>query len=248
MLSKEKLIDKNSPIPAYHQIVKDMLDRITANEWKMNARLPSEPKLAEAYSVSRVTIRQAMAELEKRQIIVRHQGRGAFLIGQPQPFVENLNLPSVGQVPDPSTRNASTLIELRVDDNPPQYVVDAFKSDAKNFPLIYLCRVFAKKNFPIGLNHAWFPSGRVPGFVEDGLVHESVTATLRERYGYDITRVDNIIEATKANANDAFLLEVSYDDPLLKIQSSHYTNEDILIQFSNTLWVGDLTRFRFTAK
>ncbi len=247
MNGKQELIDKSSPIPAYHQILNDMMGRINKNEWKIGDRLPSEPVLSTEYGVSRVTIRQAMAELEKRFIIARHQGKGAYLIGSPKPFVEDLNLPSVRDVRAPHLRNQSTILELRLDHEPPQYVTEVFAADEANFPLVYLCRIFSKNGYPIGLNHAWFPAVYVPRLVEEGLIDTSVTATLKLRYNYTISRVDNIIEATKANAQEAPLLSVPYDASLLRIQSTHFA-EDKLIQFSNTLWVGELTRFRFSAR
>ena len=248
MQDKQELIDKSSPIPAYHQIVHDMLERINAGEWSLNDRLPSESCMAEEYAVSRVTLRQAFAELEQRRIIERHQGKGAYLIGLPKPFVENLNLPHVGYVRDPNSKNVNTILELRLDDAPPQYVKDAFAKDGSDFPLVFLKRVFSKKNYPIGLNLVWFPAAHVPGLVEKGLVSTSVTATLKERYGYEIIRVDNVIEATKAGAQESPLLAVPYDASLLRIQSSHYIQGDVLVQYSNTLWVGELTRFRFSAQ
>jgi len=87
----------------------------------------------------------------------------------------------------------------------------------------------------------------VPRLVEEGLIDTSVTTTLQARYHYTISRVDNIIEATKANAQEALLLSAPYDASLLRIQSTHFA-QDELIQFSNTLWVGELTRFRFSAR
>ena len=142
MQVNQELIDKSSPIPAYHQIVNDIMDRITALEWEMHSKLPSESMLASEYGVSRVTVRQAMAELEKLRIIARQQGKGAFLIGQPQPFVENLNLPSVGEVSSPVSRNTSKVIDLRLDSNPPRYARTVFADKAISGPLVYLCRIF----------------------------------------------------------------------------------------------------------
>ena len=58
-------IDRNSPVPAYYQIQLDLSDRIQRGEWNDRKQLPSESTLAEQYAVSRITLRQALAELEK---------------------------------------------------------------------------------------------------------------------------------------------------------------------------------------
>ena len=62
-------IDRNSPVPAYYQIQLDLSDRIQRGEWNDRKQLPSESTLAEQYAVSRITLRQALAELEKDGII-----------------------------------------------------------------------------------------------------------------------------------------------------------------------------------
>jgi len=64
-------IDRNSPVPAYYQIQLDLSDRIQRGEWNDRKQLPSESTLAEQYAVSRITLRQALAELEKDQEIAR---------------------------------------------------------------------------------------------------------------------------------------------------------------------------------
>ena len=62
-------IDRSSPVPAYYQIQLDLSDRIQRGEWNDRKQLPSESTLAEQYAVSRITLRQALAELEKDGII-----------------------------------------------------------------------------------------------------------------------------------------------------------------------------------
>lgn len=70
-----QLIDRSSPIPAYQQIANDMSKRIAQGEWKIDDRLPSEQELAQNYGVSRVTFRQAMAQLERDGLIEKFQGK-----------------------------------------------------------------------------------------------------------------------------------------------------------------------------
>ena len=84
-------LDRNSPIPAYYQIELDLKERITKKEWDINDRLPSEAELSAQYDVSRVTIRQALAELEKDGIIKKQRGKGAFVSANPQAFIHDLD-------------------------------------------------------------------------------------------------------------------------------------------------------------
>ena len=66
-------IDRDSPIPAYHQIQIDLKERILRGDWDVTGQLPSESKLADYYEVSRITLRQALAELEKDFLLRREK-------------------------------------------------------------------------------------------------------------------------------------------------------------------------------
>ena len=53
-------------------------------------RLPSEPALAKAYSVSRATIREVLTHLEFEGYIIRKKGSGTYLLTPPVSEAENL--------------------------------------------------------------------------------------------------------------------------------------------------------------
>ena len=71
-MSNLRAIAKDSPIPVFYQIYVDIKKRILAHTIQdEEQKLPSERDLAEEYGVSRVTMRQSLAELEKDGIIIR---------------------------------------------------------------------------------------------------------------------------------------------------------------------------------
>ena len=61
---------------AYRKVAEDVKAAIAAGEYAAGARLPSESELAERYSVSRGTIRQAFAALRADGVIASRRGRG----------------------------------------------------------------------------------------------------------------------------------------------------------------------------
>jgi len=60
-------------------LVAKSLRRELRHEYIVGGRLPSEPELAEQYGVSRGTVRQALAVLEREGAIIRRQGAGTYV-------------------------------------------------------------------------------------------------------------------------------------------------------------------------
>jgi GntR family transcriptional regulator, arabinose operon transcriptional repressor len=65
--------------PLYLRIHSDLRERIESGEWSYGAMLPSEFELSEIYHISRGTIRQVLAELEKEGLVRRERGRGTLI-------------------------------------------------------------------------------------------------------------------------------------------------------------------------
>lgn len=244
----QQRIDKRSPIPAYHQIASDLMARIDGGEWERGDKLPSEDALSAQYDVSRITLRQALSVLEDGGLITRLRGKGAYLTGQTKPFVEDLNFPILGERKREQSRNESRLLELRYDEAPPSSVRRVFGTEGAHAPLVYLCRIFVREGRPLGLNRAWFPAEQVPGLVEEGLVGDSITTTLSQRYQYRFQKIENYIEASSANAGDAALLDCPYNASVLKIQSTYVLEKGGVIEYASTLWRGNLTRFHLVVE
>jgi methanogenic corrinoid protein MtbC1 len=56
-----------------------LLDRIRSGELAPGTRLPSHTRLAEAFGVAPLTMRQVLARLEADRLVVRERGRGTFV-------------------------------------------------------------------------------------------------------------------------------------------------------------------------
>lgn len=70
----------NSPL--YLQLMELILKKINLGELKEGDKIPPERILSETYKISRATVRQALAELEKNGQIYKLQGKGNFVAKQ----------------------------------------------------------------------------------------------------------------------------------------------------------------------
>lgn len=79
----ESRIDRDTPVPFYFQLKRILSQEIAAGRWGVGERLPSEPDIGEHFQLSRTTIRQALAEMEREGLIRREKGRGTFVAEAP---------------------------------------------------------------------------------------------------------------------------------------------------------------------
>lgn len=242
--NRQHLIDRSSPVPTYQQIASDISKRIAQHEWYIDEKLPSEMELAKTYGVSRVTLRQAMAQLEKDGIIEKFQGKGAFVKSNPRRLVQDLAFPSLDRN-NPAPNPLFSRIFHEEETTPPNLEVRSKLGVREDTPLIHFKRLHYYEEKPVGLSSIWFPAAKVPGLTADSLVNQSISKTLYYTYHYQIASIDNYIESMKLDAVEASLLDSVYDAPGLMINSQYLLEDESPIEYSSTVWLSDFTRFHY---
>lgn len=66
-------------IPAYQRIIQAIQQWIQKGDYKKDEKLPSEARLMEEFSTSRITVTRALKELELKGVIYRVKGKGSFV-------------------------------------------------------------------------------------------------------------------------------------------------------------------------
>ena len=72
-------IDRNSPIPIYHQLDTLIREQIESGKWRPGDRIPTEQELCRLYGISRSPVRQALKELAYAGLLTRRPGLGTFV-------------------------------------------------------------------------------------------------------------------------------------------------------------------------
>ncbi len=73
------IVNRDSHIPLYQQIARDLKSKIEDEKYEPGQRLPSELELTEKYQVSRLTVRRAIKLLADDNLVVIQQGKGMFV-------------------------------------------------------------------------------------------------------------------------------------------------------------------------
>ncbi|SEM87993.1 GntR family transcriptional regulator [Nonomuraea pusilla] len=177
-----KGLDPTSGVPLYLQVERSLRHRIDTGEWVAGAQLPSEEELGRHYEVSRVTIRQAVARLVDRGVLVREQGRGTF--------VRDTSLTAGARGVTSFTTELAELGHASGAKVLEQTVVTAAECDlppemglGPGDRLLRLRRLRTDSARPVGVQTALLPLDRFPGLDGLGFDDRSLYTTLRERYG-----------------------------------------------------------------
>lgn len=196
-------INRESPIPVYYQVATDLKTRIRNEEWGKNGQIDPENDLVLQYGVSRVTLRQALAELEKDGLIKRYRGRGAFVNENPNQFIHELkySLVTGNYEPDDAQSLKAEVLEIVKIPEPYKPVSDSLRLK-QDEAAIYFKRLFFLEGKPIAIGKSWLPYDLVPGLETKGLINNSLSQTVAERYHLNTMRVDDVLETVRPTSTD----------------------------------------------
>lgn len=242
-------IARDLPIPVYYQVALDLRSRIQRQEWQDGDQIPPESELADEYGVSRVTLRQALAELVKDGLLTRHRGRGTFIKKVPQPLVHDFSLPIkfAGHLRQLGYTLSHHVLEGAVFGDPLPEVTEHLKIDPDQ-PVAYLKRLLCINEQPVAINRSWFSEELCPGIATEALIDNSLSGTLAQRYHHIPVRSENWVEVTRATESEAQLLDAFRDTPLLLLATVSFLNNDTPLEYSITAWLGDSIRFHFNVE
>ena len=73
------MLNRHSSTPLYEQVAQLIQEKVNEETWQAGKKLPSERELCDLFAVSRITIRQAIKQLEDQGILYRTHGVGTFI-------------------------------------------------------------------------------------------------------------------------------------------------------------------------
>jgi GntR family transcriptional regulator len=210
-------VARDSVVPLYAQ-VKAELEHEIRTSMKPGDPLPPEPELERRFSVSRITIRRALDDLAGAGLIVRKQGRGTFVrehrITQELTRLMSWTVAMREMGLEPRTLSSSlTVVE------PPAEVAEHLRTGTAK--VIRLERLRAAGDGPVALMTNYVPTGLVPGLETQGLVDDSLYATLAAHRIVPSSAVDRV-EARRAIEDEARMLGLEEDGVVLAVMRATY--------------------------
>ncbi|MFS0775332.1 GntR family transcriptional regulator [Neobacillus sp. 3P2-tot-E-2] len=239
------MINKNSPVPIYHQLEEYIKQQIENGLLVEEAVIPSEREYAQTFQISRMTVRQAINNLVSEGYLKRQKGRGTFVnkkkVEQELQGMTSFTEDMLSRGMSPSSTLLSfqiipadikTAIDLRIEENDYVYKIK---------------RIRLADSAPMALETAYIPVELVPGLTEENS-NLSLYQYIEEHLSLSISEATQEIEASIASSHDAEPLGINIGDPILLIERISYLQNEVPFELVKSTFRADRYRFVHTMK
>lgn len=206
--------------PLYRQVEEHLTRQIYDGGYAPGSQLPTDAKLQEIYRVSRITIRHALNNMARNNLIVRHRGLGTFVTG-PDRSIKKTNLfgylDEIFPVVNISLISATRTV-------PADSIASSLGlPDGKD------CICFTGINYSGRKKMSYlrdFLSDDVSGIIktEDYEGHTPVASLLETRSGIDHSHAEQTMGAVAAPVEIAEALGLDPGQPVMHMERAYYTS------------------------
>ncbi|OLS35425.1 GntR family transcriptional regulator [Bacillus sp. MRMR6] len=233
-------LNKQDILPLYKQLTDIFRKDIEEGKFKKGEKIPTEVELSKLYNVSRVTVRNALEELAKENLLIRKQGKGTFVntkklsrgIHGLQSFSDMCR--EIGC--KPGAKVIKCIIE---DANHKDIEVLQLEPGSK---IIVIERIRYADDVPVALEVSRLPE-RFTFLLNEDLNDTSMFSILSEKYGIVFMDTRKTIELVFATYEMSRYLNLSQGYPLLSISAVSTDKEGVPSHRSMQFIVGDKFQF-----
>lgn len=206
------------------------------------SRLPSESALSQQHAVSRITVRQALSDLQKEGLIYSLQGKGSF-VSRPKAYQQISTLQGFGE--QMARLGHEVLNDLMsLDEVPAQARVAKALKVPEGQPVMQIRRLRLLDRQPVSLEWTWvLPElGRV--LQQADLVTRDIFLILENDAGTPLGHADLAVDAVPADADTAQALRVAPGAPVLRIERLTHDRQGRPIDYEFLFFRGDAFQYR----
>ncbi|KRE72705.1 hypothetical protein ASG77_08555 [Arthrobacter sp. Soil762] len=209
--------------------------------------MPTENELASSYGVSRITVRQALADLAAQGFVDRRQGTGTFVAQRAIPIQHDLQLTTHwrARFAEAGFDARSEEIEPASDDPAPHVLLREVEEAERPGRTVHLRRLHVVDGRAIGITDSWVSADHAPGIGNQPLINGSLSQTLSEVCGIDAPKTESFLEVGLACVGEALLLNTYVDAPLFVVLSVSRTTDNQILEMSRAVWISAQVRFHF---
>ncbi len=231
-------------LPTYYQIKQTIKNWILNKEFNAGEKIPSENQLAEKFNVSRLTVRQALAQLIQEGFLISKRGEGTF-VTRNQHLISSFGLEFTGfmddlfyQISKSKTKSVNLTRILT-----PKPIKEKLELGNDEEEIIQIKRVRFLEDKPFAFTLNYLPlkiGGRIR---KKDLLKKPLLQIIEEDLDIGFTEAFQTIEASFANREVSEQLGVVSGSPILLVERIMYTQKRKPVEVVQSSYRGDLYKY-----
>ncbi|WBG61783.1 GntR family transcriptional regulator [Pseudomonas citronellolis] len=231
-----------SPVPLYSQLKELLRTRILDGSYPPLSRMPSEAELGKAHGVSRITVRQALGDLQKEGLIFKIHGKGTF-VARPKAFQNVSTLQGLAE--SMGERGYEVINRLRsFRFVPADTQVAARLQVAEGDSVAQIKRARLVNRELVSLEVTYLPEAVGRRLEKADLVSRDIFLILENDCGLPLGHADLAIDAILADAELAAALEVEEGSPVMRIERLTHGADGQPLDYEHLYYRGDAFQYR----
>ena len=232
--------------PLYSVIANRAEELIRSGAWADGSRIPPERELCRMLGVSRVTLRQALQEVEERGLITRHQGRGTYVTAHRVEADVSGSFTLAAALRSRGLTLATRVVSVGII-AAARHVANDLQCEVGD-QVVRLERVRSLDGEPLLLEVAHLPVRRFPGLETKEFATRSLYQILRDDYRCVVSVANESFEPVVAAPAEAALLGLPRNSLALLIRRVTSTGDGDPVESNHALLRGDRCRFLLTRR
>lgn len=235
------MLDRSSPLPLYFQLRALLLQQIETGALKPGDTIPTERELIDRYGVSRITVRQAVNSLMSDGLLYRQRGLGTFVRSDRiEQELSTLTGFSEEMIARGLTPGAKLISAEMVDPDSAVATSLRLQPGQKVFRMV---RLRLANDEPMALDITCCPPDPGERLLAEDL-QGALYTLLEEKYGVELDRAEQAIQATPADDLHATHLGVKKGTPILQMERVTYAVDGRPVELSRTSYRADRYIYR----
>jgi GntR family transcriptional regulator len=231
-----------SSVPLHAQLRDLLRSRILDGEYLQNSQMPSESELGAMFKVSRITVRQALGDLQKEGLIFKIHGKGTF-VSKPKAFQNVSTLQGLAE--SLTGRGYEVINRLRsFRFVPADKQVAERLGVAEGEVVTQIKRVRLINREPVSLEITYLRQAVGERLENADLVTRDIFLILENDCGIALGHADLAIDAVLADSDLTQALNVEPGSPIMRIERLTHDAEGQPVDFEHLYYRGDAFQYR----
>ena len=234
--------EPDSPVPLYQQIKERLRGGIVDGTYPPHSRMPSESELQQMFEVSRITIRQALGDLQKEGLIFKVHGKGSF-VSQPKAAQNITSLQGFAEAMSSEGHEIFNRI-VSFEFVPASRQVAAKLELEEGTPVAEIHRVRLLNRKATSYEITFVPEALGKKLQRADLITRDIFLILENDCGVALGSADLAIDAMAADPAIATALETRKGAPLLRVERLTYDADGQPIDFEYLYFKSGMFQYR----